>query len=179
VYVTTNTGDRYCGQVGVGVTEANGDPINQYWQTPLLSGGNGQRFKDWIWSYVTFRTSGGGQVRFDLIEGPTPQVDQGYSASYTIQVPPDGGSPFILDSSLLDGDDVLEGDPDDDLVRFRLRFRLGVLTTGDMARLIPLQTFKASDVQFTIGQSEVERHFEILSVRLQFIWRGYSHVGEV
>lgn len=153
-------------------------PIDCYWSTPLLNGGNSYRYKDWIWSYITFRTSGGGQVFFTIREGPTPD-DSHMECGYTVQALGDSGGTFILDVSTLDGPDVLGGDEYTDQLMFRIKERLAVPTVGDLAPLIPFQTMKASDAYVIVGQEDNPKPFEIMGIRVQFIWRGYAQVGQI
>lgn len=180
IFFASNVDTKY-GQANVGDVEFDGTtPIEHYWKTGYLNGGNSDRLKDWIQAFVAFKTEGLGQVNVDFIEGPTPTPDTRLNGSFGIGISADGGNTLVWDVGNWDDQDW-SGNPSDLIKTYRVRVRMACLVSIDSEfyALIPYETFRAADCQITIGQSAVAKHFEILGLRLQFIWRGYAQVGQV
>lgn len=161
-------------QANTGDTD-NGALVNSYWTTPFLHAGNPEMFKDWDWLYCTFLTDVG-QIEISANNGATANGVQ-LNASGIITTPQSGSGLFKLDSSLLDGPDVLAGPSGvGNLVYYekKLRLRSPVAAYPGVS-----EKFRGSYVQVKFQQSLVRGHFELLGAKILYLKKGYKRTGAI
>lgn len=170
IYVASDSAGQFS-QANFGDTD-NGSMITFSWTTGFLNAGNAERLKDWDFLYATFATDSG---QLEITVTPATGRDgAGNPATGVITAPPSAGSPFVLDSSLLDGPDVLTVGAQGDFNVYQRKIRLRVPVAAYPGIT---EKLRGSSVQMNIKQSLVQGHFELFSAKLLYLNRGYKRVG--
>jgi hypothetical protein len=167
-------GGNYLAQVGVIGIGDNGAMPNISYTTPVLHGGDWNRFKEFHWGAIATYDTG---AKYQMAATSIKRSDnsQMVATSQTMTAPGQTGTPFIVGQSLLGGPDVLGGvAPGGSGTPVIMQGRFAVPIPAD--EWFPQghnETLKGNGAQLTISYAGGAKAFDLLGVEVLYVPRGY------
>jgi hypothetical protein len=164
-----------------------------YYRTPWLHAGDPELLKIWSWiTLLAYNTGTRYVVTAVGLERPEDNTQMQSDPLYLGSASATGIKPFVLDSSLLDGPDVLTAAPSGSSgpLPIMMRGRLSAPVTwepdsmcrGILEEIVGgggaiREDMKAVAIQFTIAYNAGIADFDVLGIQTRFTSRGYKREG--